>query len=252
MRSLFLMNSYLILSDIHGNLSAFDAVIADCNTDISGVILLGDLIDYGMRSDEIIDRICKLSCNKWKDRILCNIWGNHEKLIFYKDYDRLSSVRGRAIAKYTYSHLSPESINYIDKSMDHSGYADLMIDGFKVLAVHGSSDDRYWKAISPDCLRGDYYDYDIVMSGHSHDSHFFTHYYPSDDPAHRNKKAVHFINPGSVGQPRNHNPYAQYAILTLPSMRVELRAVEYDIGYEQSLYTDEIDQFYRDRLTYGV
>ena len=61
-----------------------------------------------------------------------------------------------------------------------------------------------------------------------------------------------FINPGSVGQPRNHNPLAQYAVLSLPSKRVELRGVEYDVVYEQSLFPDEIDEFYKVRLTNGV
>ena len=47
-------DKYLILSDIHGNVSAFDAVLSDCkDEDFSGVLLLGDLIDYGMRSNEI-------------------------------------------------------------------------------------------------------------------------------------------------------------------------------------------------------
>ena len=68
----------------------------------------------------------------------------------------------------------------------------------------------------------------------------------------RNKKAVMFINPGSVGQPRNQNPCAQYAVLSLPSKQVELRAVPYDIAFEQSLYPDAIDAFYKNRLTNGV
>ena len=61
-----------------------------------------------------------------------------------------------------------------------------------------------------------------------------------------------FINPGSVGQPRNHNPMAQYAVLSLPSKRVELRAVGYDVAYEQSLFPDEIDELYKIRLTNGI
>ena len=49
---------YLILSDIHGNVGAFDAVLADCcGEEFAGVILLGDAIDYGMRSDDIIKKI---------------------------------------------------------------------------------------------------------------------------------------------------------------------------------------------------
>ena len=51
---------------------------------------------------------------------------------------------------------------------------------------------------------------------------------------------------------RSQNPYAQYAVVSLPSKRVELRAVKYDVEYEQSLYPDEIDEFYKTRLKLGV
>ena len=246
-------DKYLILSDIHGNVSAFDAVLADCRNEIyNGVILLGDLIDYGMRSNEIIEKIIELESGAWKDKILVNIWGNHEKLVVDKDLERLSSDRGRVMAQYTAKQLSEGSFSYINSSMNKDGIRELMINDLKVLAVHGSLDDHYWKAISPDNLKGDYQKFDIVLGGHSHYSHCFTHFYPIDNPELRNKKAVIFINPGSVGQPRNQNPYAQYAVLSLPSKRVELRAVEYDVKYEQSLYPDEIDEFYKTRLTKGV
>ena len=246
-------DKYLILSDIHGNVSAFDAVLADCRNEIyNGVILLGDLIDYGMRSNEIIEKIVELESGAWKDKIIVNIWGNHEKLVVDKDLERLSSDRGRVMAQYTAKLLSEGALNYINSSMNKDGIRELMINDLKVLAVHGSLDDHYWKAISPDNLKGDYQKFDIVLGGHSHYSHCFTHFYPIDNPELRNKKAVIFINPGSVGQPRNQNPYAQYAVLSLPSKRVELRAVEYDVKYEQSLYPDEIDEFYKTRLTKGV
>lgn len=52
---------YLKLSDIHGNVSAFDTVLNHVEKDVfSGVILLGDCIDYGMRSNEIIQKIIDL------------------------------------------------------------------------------------------------------------------------------------------------------------------------------------------------
>lgn len=246
-------NKYLILSDIHGNVSAFDAVLRDCrNDDFSGVILLGDSIDYGMRSNEIIQKLIKLKSNRWKNKVITDIWGNHEWLLFSNGLERLSSDRGRVIANYTKEHLSTDSLKHIQTAMNIEGMESFVLGAFRCLAVHGSLEDYYWKSISHDNLRGNYRDYDIVFSGHSHYSHCFTHFYSIDNEAFRNKKAVMFINPGSVGQPRNQNPYAQYAVISLPSKSVELRAVEYDIEAEQSLYTDEVDNFYRDRLTLGV
>ena len=243
---------YLILSDIHGNISAFDSVLRDCKDELAGVIILGDLIDYGMRSNEIISRIQDLTEKEWKNKILSNIWGNHERLAIEQDLSRLSSDRGRVMAQYTRSHLAENSFSYIQNVMNHTALEPFELQGLRCLAVHGSKMDPYWKAILPDDLHGEYQDYDIVFSGHSHYSHCFTHFYPVEDEQLRNKKAVMFINPGSVGQPRNQNPCAQYAVLSLPSRQVELRAVPYDIVYEQSLYPDEIDIFYKNRLTRGV
>ena len=244
---------YLVLSDIHGNVSAFDAVMHDCGGEtFKGVILLGDLIDYGMRSNEIVQKLAEFETSDWKNKIIVNIWGNHEKLVVDKDLERLSSDRGRVMARYTARQLSDTSVEYIQQSMNKAGIQEFEMGGLRCLAVHGSLEDHYWKAIEPQNLRGAYKDYDMVFGGHSHYSHVFTQFYSVEYPELRNKKAVLFINPGSVGQPRNQNPYAQYAVVSLPSRRVELRAVEYDVKYEQSLYPDEIDAFYKTRLTRGV
>ncbi len=244
---------YLVLSDIHGNVGAFNAVMRDCDgEDFEGIILLGDLIDYGMRSNEIVRKLKRLEVGDWKKKIIVNIWGNHEKLIIDKDLERLSSDRGRVMAEYTAGQLSDESIFYIQNNMNTAGRQEFEISGLKCLAVHGSLDDCYWKAIEPRNVRGNYVGYDMVFGGHSHYSHCFTHFYPIENPELRNKKAVIFINPGSVGQPRNQNPFAQYAVFFLPSRRVELRAVEYDVEYEQSLYPNEVDEFYKTRLTRGI
>ena len=246
-------NKYLILSDIHGNVSAFDAVLSDCREEeFLGVLVLGDCIDYGMRSNEIIQKLVSLEKGIWKNKIFVNIWGNHEKLVVDKDLERLSTDRGRVMANYTAKQLSEESVEYINTVMNKSGLQEFDLEGLHCLAVHGSLEDNYWKAIIPEKLRGDYQQYDFVFGGHSHYSHCFTKFYECEKPELRNKKAVTFINPGSVGQPRNHNPSAQYAVLSLPSKTIELRTVPYDIAYEQSLYTDEVDAFYKTRLSHGV
>lgn len=244
---------YLILSDIHGNVSALDAVLSECvEESFDGIILLGDLIDYGMRSNQIIQKLTDLENGIWKNRILVNIWGNHEKLYVDKDYEKLSSDRGRIMAQYTSKHITLESSDYIKNHMNITGLQEFNIGDLFCLAVHGSLNDHYWKAIGTENLQGEYLDYDIVFGGHSHYSHCFSHFYSVDCPKLRNKKSVMFINPGSVGQPRNQNPYAQYAVLYLPSKRVELRATEYDIAFEQALFTDEVDEFYKNRLATGV
>lgn len=240
---------YAIISDIHGNMYALKEVINDMeNYSIEGIILLGDLIDYGMQSNKVVDYIKE----RWTDKIICNIWGNHEKAIMRSDYSGFSSQRGIESAKYTASQLSAMSKEYLDTVLIHEGIFEFQLDKKKILAVHGSLEDHYWKAIKPDNLRGDYKRYDIVLSGHSHYSHVFTWFYDDEDPDRRNKHAVLFINPGSVGQPRNHNPAAQYALLNIETMTVHLRAVKYDVGAAMNLYDGSIDDFYRTRLKRGI
>ena len=240
---------YAILSDIHGNMYALKRVIEDMeNYDIEGVILLGDLIDYGMQSNEVVECIS----TTWRDKIACNIWGNHERAIVTPDYDGFSSPRGVESAKHTASQLTNEVREYLNIKLQHDGKYELILADKHILAVHGSLEDHYWKAISPDNVRGDYREFDIVLSGHSHYSHMFSKFYDTDAPERRNKHAVYFINPGSVGQPRNHNPAAQYALMDFNTLSINMRAVTYDIEAAMSLYDGSVDDFYRLRLKRGI
>ena len=241
------MSKIAILSDIHGNLFALREVINDFK-DIDSIILLGDLIDYGMQSNEVVEYIKENLCSK----IICNIWGNHEKAVLNKDFNHFSSQRGIDSAKFTASKLNDSSKEYLNNELDTNGRYEFKIADKKVLAIHGSLNDYFWKSIFPDDLNGDYSDYDIVLSGHSHYSHVFQKFYEADNPEMRNKKSVLFINPGSVGQPRNHNPNAQYAILDTESMSVELKSVKYPKDKAMDLYDGSIDDFYRKRLENGI
>ena len=140
----------------------------------------------------------------------------------------------------------------MNNELVQEGRYEFDLDGKKVLAIHGSLNDSYWKSIFPDELNGDYSDFDIVLSGHSHYPHMFQKFYEADNEEMRNKKSVLFINPGSVGQPRNHNPNAQYAILDSESLSVELRSIKYPVDKAMDLYDGSVDDFYRKRLEKGV
>ena len=155
-------------------------------------------------------------------------------------YTRFSSPRGAVSAQYTRQQLSAESLDYLRQMPDQSGTCEFTAAGMKMLAVHGSLADPFWRAVTPDQVTDAYQPYDYVLSGHNHCAHAFPFFYPAEDPA-----------MGSVGQPRNHDPRAQYAVLDT-ERGVSLCAVSYDIAAEQQLYTDATDSFYRDRLTKGV
>ena len=238
----------LILSDIHGNLNALTSVLNDAAVyPIEGLALLGDLIDYGMHSNEVVNII--KSCNY---KVLCNIRGNHEQAVMEEKYDRFSSDRGRESAKYTRDNLSDETWEYLNNCMSKEGKAVFDIEGKKFLAVHGSLADEYWKSINAKTDMTAYAEYDYVLSGHSHIPHFIEEYYKTDDIVHRNQKKTIFINPGSTGQPRNLNNMAQYAILDTDSEEVSLKKVKYDIAGEQASFNDKVDVFYKERLESGV
>lgn len=238
----------LIMSDIHGNEEALNAVLNKAaDYEIDACFLLGDVIDYGMHSNEVIVRLKSLPYP-----IICNIRGNHEDAVIADHYDAFSSERGRQSAKYTKSILNEDSWKYIQNEMAATGMIEFECANKKCLAIHGSLRDQYWKSIDIDNDFYDYCAYDYVFSGHSHMPHFVEKYYPYEDTRRRNKKKIIFINPGSVGQPRNHNPMAQFAVLDMHTEAILFDKAEYDIAKEQLAFAGQIDKFYRDRLEAGV
>lgn len=238
----------LILSDIHGNVSALESVLADVRENFrpDALALLGDFVDYGMRSNQVVEIIRGLDIP-----VICNLWGNHERAVVAEDYSRFSSERGVVSAKNTRRTLSDSSVDYLNSLPGKEGFQEFEFAGKRFFAVHGCLKDPFWKAIFPGGDMEGYEKYDYVLSGHSHYAHSFPVFYPADDLAMRNKKRTIFINPGSVGQPRNHDPRAQYAVLDTEK-GITLRGVDYDIAYEQSLFTDDVDPFYSERLSKGV
>jgi predicted phosphodiesterase len=240
----------VILSDIHANVTALQAVINDIKN-IDGVdayVCLGDLVNYGPRPNEVIEMMKELD-----KPLMVNLWGNHEYSIFGGSLDRFATDRGRAVLQYTNTILTPESHSYLDKEMEHSGCQKCQIDDKSFLFMHGNLDDPYWGKFGIDKMNDERFaEFDYVISGHSHVPHYVEHFFASDNVEYRNKKRTIFINPGSVGQPRNHNPYAQYGILDLTTGNYEHRSVWYDVVKEQELFSESVDVFYKTRLTLGI
>lgn len=239
----------LILSDIHGNLSALERTLqnVEYHHRVDACVLLGDLIDYGMHSNEVVSLL-----KKPPYPILCNIRGNHEQAVLTGDYKKFASERGRLCAQYTRSTLAEDTKDYLANVMCADGMCEFEVDGKKCLAVHGSLEDMFWKSIKPCCDLYNYQKYDLVFSGHSHVPHFFEFFHDAEDPKHRNKKKTIFVNPGSVGQPRNHNPMAQFAIFDTEKEEIVLKKLPYDIVGEQKAYRGQVDDFYWQRLETGV
>lgn len=239
-----------VLSDIHANLSALQSVLKDIreHAEIDAYILLGDIVNYGMRPNEVIAELEQLD-----KPILANIWGNHEcAMVDDAQLPHFATDRGRSALMYMRNILSEHSKQYLD-GMIKNGFVELEIEGKQILLVHGDLKDVYWGKMS-DAEQHDkcYKKYAYVLHGHSHVPQYNEVFFAAENPLMRNKKKTVFINPGSVGQPRNHNPRAQYAILDTKTGECPLLSAEYDIAYEQSMYPAEIDPFYKKRLEKGI
>lgn len=238
----------MLLSDIHGNLNALKQVLNQAN-DCDAFILLGDSVDYGPHSNEVIELLKNFLHEK---NTLCNLCGNHEQSIICGEYHRFSSERGKQCAQNTRENLTETSWNYLNRELIKEGYSEFTVEGKKCLAVHGSLEDVYWKPINFKNNLTAYRGYDYVFSGHSHLPHFLEVFFESDESLYRNKTKTIFINPGSVGQPRNHNPMAQYVILDILREEISFKKILYDIRKEQFAFSDNVDNFYRQRLEVGI
>lgn len=241
----------LLLADIHANVTAFDAVMAHATENYGeelAIMHLGDAIDYGMRPNETMDRLIAL-----ENRLHVNLAGNHERALLGFEMERFSSARGAAACSYTGSILEGKWLDYIRSEMQAEPCSETVV-GKKLLFVHGHLDDPFWGKMSvSEAARDCYRSYDYVISAHTHVPFLFEAFYSDDSVvARRGKKRTVFINPGSVGQPRNHNPAAQYGLLDLETGSMHFNAVAYDYHAEIALYHGEIDLFYADRLGAGI
>lgn len=237
----------LILADIHANLSALRAVLEDAEKYApDAAVFLGDLIDYGMRPNETAEALEGLSLP-----LLGMLRGNHEDALLRGDTSRFSSPRGAVMSRYTGEHITPRTRGYLG-GFQADGHMELRLEGRRVLLVHGSLEDPFWGGLAPESDLDTYRPYDLVLSAHTHRPHCFARYFPSADSPFRGEKKTVFLNPGSVGQPRNHDPRAQYAVLDLRSGEVVLAKRAYPVEDEQALYPPELPDFYRRRLALGI
>ena len=239
----------IILSDIHANLTALKAVLKDIQMrklENIKFVLLGDTINYGLRPNETINILKGLDTE-------VAIAGNHEMALLGVQDDRFSSPRGREILEVTKSIISKENIVYIDENFSKD-YVTKAIDGKQFLFIHGALDDKYWGTINLNNMQDERYKkYDVVISGHSHKPHFVEIFFEDNNPEKRNKKRTVFINPGSVGQPRNHSSESQYAIVDTKTLEVTFAKVKYDVVSEQKVFDKyQVDSFYKIRLGDGV
>jgi predicted phosphodiesterase len=242
-----------IISDLHANYGALAAVLdhaAATHGDDLRFIQLGDLVNYGPRPNEVVERVRALAA---AGRLLASLAGNHEAALEGRGVERFATDRGRATLRQTAAWLTPENAEFLRNGLSFEPVR-LEIDGRRVLCVHGSLEDPFWGELRPPATAAPAYQpYDVVFCGHTHLPIFWEEFYPDGNAARRGRKKTVFVNPGSIGQPRNHDVRAHYAVWDpAKDDGWQFHKVAYDVVAEQERFPAEVHEFYRLRLAAGV
>jgi predicted phosphodiesterase len=226
---------YLILSDIHANLTALDAALDATKGRWEKATCLGDLVGYGPEPNEVIDRIRSLGA--------VTIRGNHDKaatgLIDAEDFNPLA----RSATLWTREQLSSANHEYLEKLPK----GPLTINGFSI--IHGAFHDEDEYVFGPTQALEGLLDapFPIAFFGHTHIQGGFSLHDEQLTVVHAKPAPGNFsstlpidsethylLNPGSIGQPRDGDPRAAFAIADLDNHIVELWRVPYDIEAVQN------------------
>lgn len=246
-----------IISDIHGNLDALQTVLADIdNRGIDQIVCLGDIIGYGPNPRECLDLV--------SERCLWALMGNHDFAALYEPTG--FNATAEAAAFWTRHELESEPDPAKRRQRwEFLGNLGIRQDFQNMLCVHASPRRPINEYIFPD---------DVITSpqkvqqifdrietaclvGHTHVPGVFTDepdFYPPSDLGgtyefSEEEKCV--INPGSVGQPRDRDPRASYAILD--GDKITFHRLEYDIEAVVAKIekTGELADFLGQRLLEG-
>lgn len=191
------------LSDIHANLVALEAVLEDIPSDVDQLLCAGDVVGYNPWPAECLAAV--------RERDIPTVAGNHDRMV---NADR--NFRGNGMAAAGIAHAREElSESQQEWLSDRPVELRSIDDQVKVVHGHPDNPDRYTypDQFSPSLLGGEA----VLVMGHTH----IQHYEVYDEGI--------VLNPGSVGQPRDDDPRAAYAILDLDRESVTERRVEYDI-----------------------
>ena len=224
---------YLILSDIHANWEALQAVLADAESEYDRILCCGDVVGYGANPDAVAEWV--------RENVAHIVRGNHDKACAgLEDLDWFNPV-ARLSAVWTQQAMQAENIDYLrDLPRGPERVADFEI-------LHGSplDEDEYVVSEQDAAQLAPYLDSKTLFFGHTHlQGGFLCHRngvkrlprVRSDAQAEileLEPDLNYLINPGSVGQPRDGDPRAAYALYEPKPHLVTLRRVAYDIAEAQ-------------------
>ena len=215
--------AFLILSDIHANLEALNAVLDDARGRYDRIFCLGDLVGYGADPNAVVEW-AEVNCEAL-------VRGNHDKACTGLDSADDFHPAAQASTTWTAQALKPDNANYL-RGLPRGP---LPVEGFDL--AHGSPMDEDEYLIAPadvEALRG-YLHSRLTFIGHTHVQGGFlvarggVKRIAPHETLDLEADHSYLINPGSVGQPRDRDPRAAYAIYSAAERTVEYRRAAYDI-----------------------
>jgi len=226
-----------VISDVHSNSDALAAVLEALH-DYDALICLGDLVGYGAEPNEVVETIRML-----KPQVI--VAGNHDYATVTGDTSDFVHHAVEAI-EWTRNRLKAENMKYLSSLPLSSTFAANRV---TLKAYHGSPRDPLNEYVYPGIpnfilksflkMAGT----DILLLGHTH--------VPFD--AHIDTKLL--INPGGVGQPRDGDPRASFAIIEILGDRIScvIKRVKYDMDSAASkILQNSLPSFLADRLYAGI
>lgn len=229
----------LVVSDIHSNAVALEAVLNDAHGHYDIVWNLGDTIGYGPRPNECMARMLDL------DAVM--IAGNHDLACIGSNKVNIQefNIDAKRANIWNGKQLNPTYAKYL---AELPLFRDM---GERYYIVHGSPRDPVWEYLYQPMqaelnwayLQHQQYPQHVCFIGHSHlqiylvtnaEGQTIGPVRPTNNTVVTFKEQErYFVNPGSVGQPRDGDPTAAYAILDLESHQLTFKRVAYDIVQTQ-------------------
>jgi diadenosine tetraphosphatase ApaH/serine/threonine PP2A family protein phosphatase len=236
-----------VISDIHGNLQALEAVLASIDQDAPDEIwCLGDLVGYGPRPN----RCCALVAERAD---VCLI-GNHDLAALGRLDLEIFSPDAALSAEWSARQLEPKSRTFLE-ALEPKGVRE------EVGLFHASPRDPVWEyVLSPGIAYAGLAatPQDVVLVGHSHVALAFRLSTTTLATAAEGTEVElaydrWLLNPGSIGQPRDGDPRAAWLVLDLDAGRARFRRVEYDVAATQAEMREQgLPEALAARLEHGV
>jgi predicted phosphodiesterase len=268
----------LILSDIHANLAALETVLNAAEGHYDTIWCLGDIVGYGPRPNECVELIRAQAT-------LC-VMGNHDlAAVGHPDIDlEIFNPYARQAVLWTRETLTEENLHYLAQLPDHPIHPPQTE---KLLITHASPREPVWEYIfTPNVAWENFcvFTEEICLFGHTHKPAIFRWRLYNDDGSEQEVwehdevgdgetvaevaflqppisaplklDTAHdyrlLLNPGSVGQPRDNDARAAYAILDLETMLWQYERIAYPIELTQSqMRAAQLPRRLIDRLSYG-